>query len=114
MSNKLISRVAELLGWEIYGEVIGSPGRWYINSWQGASFIEVAAYAKAEMAKRAVKVSTQGGKWKHGMCGVCAIRMYCDYTGKKASEWHQFDPTDPVSEADAVLKAIIDALEGGE
>lgn len=103
MNNVKTKELAERLGW-----VLSTQGNYcaIIDGIEirAKSIIEFAAYAKAEMANRGwfVKVDERYGKFDH----LLMMKGY-DYTVYKP-----FDPTDPNSEANALILTCLDVLDG--
>ena len=86
----------------------GDTDAWYEDN--GLWLQLYAAYTKAEMAKR-------GWVLRWASYGSVSFSMYRPKAGRVfRTEWQQFAPTDPLSEARAIIKACLEALEleGGE
>ena len=106
--QKLIWAVAKGLGWNPspYGttsalQIGGGPGPEIV--WPNNPIV-FAAYAKAEMAKHHWFVEPRPDNIDHWMV---AER---DHDGYAYSGQYKYDPTDPISEAEAVLRCVADVL----
>ena len=109
MSQELIAKVADLLGWHKceYGLAAYEPNE--NTSIHYNDLITVAAYAEAEMALRDKICINDYDQEEGWFIGVGHID---DHT--KIGCGHPYSPSDPISEATAILSAVIEALEGGE
>ena len=98
--------IADALGWGEWVEHLcvldicsGNQGERSVN------YITFAAYAKAAMAKRGMLpyYDERYGKYDHVLFHKGDI--------ESGTKFHFFDPTDPISEANALIDAIYAALE---
>ncbi len=75
-----------------------------------AGYIAFAAYAKAAMAKRGWTITPINDKRGHWALSKWCMRAWRG-AGDVVYLYNDYDPTDPISEANALIDAIYAALE---
>ena len=113
--KQTIESVAKGLGWdcrEDYGVLevaIPSMGGFHTSIKPECNLVYIAAYAKAEMAKRGWTPFAEGTTVGY------SIQFFDEY-GEQANgdgqttACHDYDPREPIAEANATLLAIAEAL----